>query len=95
MTTFTLINSLGWLVLLTAYLVKSYMTTKENKIQEELEFRVEKIKELSTEEIVKLKYELEDFKLRRFGAFGSYGVHVQILTFGLGIFITNTLYLFF
>lgn len=95
MTTFTIINFFGWLVLLTAYLVKSYMTTKENKLQDELQSRVEKIQELSTEEVVQLKYELEDLKLRRFGAFGSYGVHAQILTFGLGIFITNTIYLIF
>jgi hypothetical protein len=95
MTTFTLINFFGWLVLLTAYLVKSYMTTKENKLQDELQSRVEKIQELSTEEVVQLKYEIEDLKLRRFGAFGSYGVHVQILTFGLGIFVANTIYLIF
>ena len=95
MTTFTLINFFGWLVLLTAYLVKSYMTTKENKLQDELQSRVEKIQELSTEEVVQLKYELEDLKLRRFGAFGSYGVHAQILTFGLGIFFANTIYLIF
>jgi hypothetical protein len=95
MTSFTIINTLGWIVLLAAYIVKSYMATKENQIQKELEARTNNMRELSTEELVQLKYDLEDLKLRRFGAFGSYGVHAQILSFGIGLFIANFLTLIF
>ena len=95
MTSFTIINFLGWIVLLAAYIVKSYMATKENQIQKELEARTNKMQELTTEELVELKYDLEDLKLRRFGAFGSYGVHAQILSFGIGLFIANFLTLIF
>ena len=80
MTTFTLVNLIGYLTLVAAYLVKY------------LEVQVSNIKDLSTEELVELTYKLEDLKLRRFGAFGSYGVHAQILTFGLGIFLVNLLH---
>ena len=95
MTSYAIINFLGWIVLLAAYIVKSYMATKENQIQKELETRTNKMRELTTEELVELKYDLEDLKLRRFGAFGSYGVHAQILTFGIGLFIANFLTLIF
>jgi hypothetical protein len=49
--------------------------------------------ESTNEELVQLKSEIQDLQLRRFGAFGSYGVHAQILTFGLGVFVVNFLYL--
>jgi hypothetical protein len=95
MTSFTIINFFGWVVLLVAYIAKWYMASKENQIQKELEARTNNIRELSTEELVQLKYDLEDLKLRRFGAFGSYGVHAQILSFGIGLFIANFLTLIF
>ncbi len=95
MTSFTIINFLGWIVLLAAYIVKSHMATKENQIQKELEARTNKMRELTTEELVELKYALEDLKLRRFGAFGSYGVLAQILSFGIGLYFANFLTLIF
>lgn len=95
MTTFSLINLLGYLTLVVAYLVKYLMNRSEDKQQKTLETQVSKMNELSTEELVELRYKLEDLKLRRFGAFGSYGVHAQILTFGIGVFSVNLLYLIF
>lgn len=92
MTTFTLVNLIGYLTLVVAYLVKYLMNRKEEQQQKNLEVQVSNIKDLSTEELVELTYKLEDLKLRRFGAFGSYGVHAQILTFGLGIFLVNLLH---
>ncbi len=92
MTTFSLVNLIGWFVLLAAYLVKYLMSRKEQQLQKALEFQASKMKELSTEELVELTYKLEDLKMRRFGAFGSYGVHAQILTFGIGVFVVNFLY---
>jgi hypothetical protein len=92
MTTFSLVNLIGWFVLLAAYLVKYLMSRKEQQLQKALESQASKIKELSTEELVELTYKLEDLKMRRFGAFGSYGVHAQILTFGIGVFVVNFLY---
>ena len=95
MTTFELVNLIGWLVFFAAYLVKQLMSHKEQQLQQALESQASKIKELSTEELIKLKYELEELKFRRFGAFGSYGVHAQILSFGIGVFLVNFLYLIF
>lgn len=92
MTTFTLVNLIGWFTLAAAYLVKYLMNRKEEQLQKTLEAQVSKMKDLSTEELVELTYKLEDLKLRRFGAFGSYGVHAQILTFGIGVFVVNFLY---
>lgn len=92
MTTFSLVNLIGWFVLLAAYLVKYLMSRKEQQLQKALESEASKMKELSTEELVELTYKLEDLKMRRFGAFGSYGVHAQILTFGIGVFVVNFLY---
>jgi hypothetical protein len=92
MTTFSLVNLIGWFVLLAAYLVKYLMSRKEQQLQKALESQALKMKELSTEELVELTYKLEDLKMRRFGAFGSYGVHAQILTFGIGVFVVNLLY---
>ena len=92
MTTFSLVNLIGWFVLLAAYLVKYLMSRKEQQLQKALESQASKMKELSTEELVELTYKLEDLKMRRFGAFGSYGVHAQILTFGIGVFAVNLLY---
>jgi hypothetical protein len=92
MTTFSLVNLIGWFVLLAAYLVKYLMSRKEQQLQKALESQASKMKELSTEELVELTYKLEDLKMRRFGAFGSYGVHAQILTFGIGVFVVNLLY---
>jgi hypothetical protein len=92
MTTFSLVNLIGWFVLLAAYLVKYLMSRKEQQLQKALESQASKMKELSTEELVELTYKLEDLKMRRFGAFGSYGVHAQILTFGIGVFVVNFLY---
>lgn len=92
MTTFALVNLIGWLTLATAYLVKYLMNRKEEQEQKNLETQFSKMKDLSTEELVELTYKLEDLKLRRFGAFGSYGVHAQILTFGIGVFVVNLLY---
>ena len=92
MTTFTLVNLIGYLTLVVAYLVKYLMNRKEEQQQKNLEAQVSNIKDLSTEELVELTYKLEDLKLRRFGAFGSYGVHVQILAFGIGVFSVNLLY---
>lgn len=95
MTTFSLVNLIGYLTLVVAYLVKYLMNRNEEKQQKTLEAQVSKMNELSTEELVDLRYKLEDLKLRRFGAFGSYGVHAQILTFGIGVFSVNLLYLIF
>lgn len=92
MTTFTLVNLIGYLTLVIAYLVKYLLNRKEEQEQKTLEVQVSKMNDLSTEELVELRYKLEDLKLRRFGAFGSYGVHAQILTFGMGVFVVNLLY---
>lgn len=92
MTTFTLVNLIGYLTLVVAYLVKYLMNRKEEQQQKNLEAQVSNIKDLSTEELVELTHKLEDLKLRRFGAFGSYGVHVQILAFGIGVFSVNFLH---
>jgi len=75
-----------------AYLVKYLLNRKEEQEQKTLEVQVSKMNDLSTEELVELRYKLEDLKLRRFGAFGSYGVHAQILTFGMGVFLVNLLH---
>jgi len=92
MTTFTLVNLIGYLTLVIAYLVKYLLNRKEEQEQKTLEVQVSKMNDLSTEELVELRYKLEDLKLRRFGAFGSYGVHAQILTFGMGVFLVNLLH---
>jgi|694.fasta_scaffold36747_7 hypothetical protein len=93
MTTFYLVNLIGWFILLLAYFVKYLMVRKENKLTKALEVRISKMNESTNEELVQLKSEIQDLQLRRFGAFGSYGVHAQILTFGLGVFVVNFLYL--
>lgn len=95
MTTFSLVNLIGYLTLVVAYLVKYLMNRNEDKHQKTLEAQVSKMNQLSTEELVELRNKLEDLKLSRFGAFGSYGVHAQILTFGIGVFSVNLLYLIF
>lgn len=94
MTTFTIINIIGWTSLLVAHLVKGHMSRKETKIQEQLNERLLKSKDLSTEEMVQLTYEMEDHKIKRFGAYGSSGIFSQILTFGLGLFTANLIFQF-
>jgi hypothetical protein len=94
MTTFTIINFIGWTSFLIAYLIKWYMSRKEIQIQEQLNERFLKSKDLSTEEMVQLVYEMEDHQIKRFGAFGSYGVFSQILTFGMGLFLANLIFQF-
>ena len=51
--------------------------------------------ELSLEGKVQLSFDIEDQKMNKFGAFGSYGVFSQILTFGMGVFVANLIYIFF
>jgi hypothetical protein len=94
MTTFTIINMIGWSSFLIAYLVKGYMSLKETQIQEQLNERLFKSKDLSIEEVVQLAREMEDHQIKRFGAFGSYGIFSQILTFGLGLFTANLIFQF-
>jgi len=94
MTTFTIINMIGWSSFLIAYLVKGYMSRKENQIQEQLNERLLKSKDLSIEEVVQLAHEMEDHQIKRFGAYGSYGIYSQILTFGIGLFTANLIFQF-
>jgi hypothetical protein len=94
MTTFTIINMIGWSSFLIAYLVKGYMSLKETQIQEQLNERLFESKDLSIEEVVQLAREMEDHQIKRFGAFGSYGIFSQILTFGLGLFTANLIFQF-
>jgi hypothetical protein len=94
MTTFTIINMIGWSSFLIAYLVKGYMSLKETQIQEQLNERLFKSKDLSIEEVVQLAREMEDHQIKRFGAFGSYGIFSQILSFGLGLFTANLIFQF-
>ena len=94
MTTFTIINMIGWSSFLIAYLVKGYMSRKETQIQEQLNERLLKSKDLSIEEVVQLAHEMEDHQIKRFGPYGSYGIYSQILTFGIGLFTANLIFQF-
>ena len=94
MTTFTIINMIGWSSFLIAYLVNGYMSRKETQIQEQLNQRLLKSKDLSIEEVVQLAHEMEDHQIKRFGAYGSYGIYSQILTFGIGLFTANLIFQF-
>jgi len=94
MTTFTIINIIGWNSFLIAYLVKWYMSRKEIQIQEQLNQRHLESKDLSIEEKLQLTNEMEDHQIKRFGAFGSYGVFSQILTFAMGLFTANLIFQF-
>lgn len=94
MTTFTIINIVGWSSFLIAYLVKWYMSRKEIQIQEQLNHKLLKSKDSSTEEKLKLANEMEDHQIKRFGAFGSYGIFSQILTFAMGLFTANLIFQF-
>lgn len=92
MTTFTIVNILGWSSLLIAYFVRWYIGKKEEKLQLQLNERITKMDELSIEGKVQLSFDIEDHKIKRFGPMGSYGLSLQILTFGLGVFITNLIF---
>ncbi len=92
MTTFTIVNILGWSSLLIAYFVRWYMGKKEEKLQLQLNERITKMDELSIEGKVQLSFDIEDHKIRKYGPMGSYGLSLQILTFGLGVFITNLIF---
>lgn len=92
MTTFTIVNILGWSSLLIAYFVRWYLGKKEEKLQLQLNERITKMDELSIEGKVQLSFDIEDHKIKRFGPMGSYGLSLQILTFGLGVFITNLIF---
>lgn len=95
MTTFTIVNLIGWTTLLISYVVKWYLTKKEDKAQLELNERIAKMNELSLEGRVQLTFDIEDHKIKRFGAFGSYGIFSQLLTFGIGLFTANLIFYFF
>ena len=75
-----------------AHLVRRYLTKKEDKIQLQLNERVTKMDELSIEGKVQLSFDIEDHKIKRFGPMGSYGLSLQILTFGIGVFITSLIF---
>jgi len=92
MTTFTIVNLLGWSSMIIAHLVRRYLTKKEDKIQLQLNERVTKMDELSIEGKVQLSFDIEDHKIKRFGPMGSYGLSLQILTFGIGVFITSLIF---
>ena len=70
------------------------MSRKETQIQEQLNQRLLKSKDLSIEEVVQLAHEMEDHQIKRFGAYGSYGIYSQILTFGIGLFTANLIFQF-
>lgn len=95
MTVSTIVSMIGWTSFVVAYLVKWYLTKKEEKVQSELNSRITKIDELSLEGKVQLSFDIEDHKINKFGLLGSYGISLQILTFGMGVFVTNIIYLFF
>lgn len=92
MTTFTIVNILGWSSLLIAYFVRWYIGKKEEKLQLQLNERITKMNELSIEGKVQLSFDIEDHKIKKYGPMGSYGLSLQILTFGLGVFITNFIF---
>ena len=92
MTTFTIVNLLGWISLIVSFVVKRYLTKKEDKVQLQLNERIAKMDELSLEGKVQLSFDIEDHKMKKFGPMGSYGLSIQILTFGLGVFITNLIF---
>lgn len=92
MTTFTIVNILGWSSLLIAYFVRWYIGKKEEKLQLQLNERITKMDELSIEGKVQLSFDIEDHKIKKYGPMGSYGLSLQILTFGLGVFITNLIF---
>jgi hypothetical protein len=92
MTTFTIVNILGWSSLLIAYYVRWYLGKKEEKLQLQLNERITKMDELSIEGKVQLSFDIEDHKIKKYGPMGSYGLSLQILTFGLGVFITNLIF---
>ena len=95
MTVSTIVSMIGWASFVVAYLVKWYLTKKEEKVQSELNSRITKIDELFLEGKVQLSFDIEDHKIKKFGPLGSYGISLQILTFGMGVFVTNIIYLFF
>lgn len=92
MTTFTIVNLLGWVSLIVSFVVKRYLTKKEDKAQLQLNERIAKMDELSLEGKVQLSFDIEDHKMKKFGPMGSYGLSIQILTFGMGVFITNLIF---
>lgn len=92
MTTFTIVNLLGWFSLIVSFVVKRYLTKKEDKEQLQLNERIAKMDELSLEGKVQLSFDIEDHKMKKFGPMGSYGLSIQILTFGMGVFITNLIF---
>jgi hypothetical protein len=68
------------------------MGKKEEKLQLQLNERITKMDELSIEGKVQLSFDIEDHKIKKYGPMGSYGLSLQILTFGLGVFITNLIF---
>jgi predicted nuclease of restriction endonuclease-like (RecB) superfamily len=95
MTTFTIVNLIGWTSYLISFVVRWYLTKKEDKIQLQLYERITKMDELSIEGKVQLSFDIEDHKIKRFGPMGSYGLSLQILTFGIGVFITSLIFQIF
>lgn len=95
MTVSTIVSMIGWASFFVAYLVKWYLTKKEENTRLQLNSRITKMDELSLEGKVQLSFDIEDHKMNKFGAFGSYGVFSQILTFGMGVFVANLIYIFF
>jgi hypothetical protein len=93
MTTINIVNLLGWLTLIAAWGVKAYMTRKEEKLQVQLDEKISVAK--SPEEIQECEKMFLDIHTNRFGVFGSWGVSVQIMSFGIGLFISNFIHLIF
>jgi hypothetical protein len=91
MTSIDIVNLFGWSILLVAWVTKWHLTRKEDRMSEQLN---EKILVAKTpeeiNEVEKMFIELHD---KRFGLTGSYGISLQILVFGLGLFISNFIHL--
>ena len=91
MTSSDIVNLVGWLIFFVGWVTKWCLTRKEDRMSEQLN---EKILVAKTpeeiNEVEKMFIELHD---KRFGLTGSYGISLQILIFGLGLFTSNFIHL--
>jgi hypothetical protein len=91
MTSLDIINILGWSVFIIAWVAKWYFSRKEDKMSEQLNQKIHLAK--TSEEISEVEKMFVQLHDKRFGLTGSYGISLQIMVFGLGLFVSNLIHL--
>lgn len=91
MTSIDIVNILGYSTLLFAWAAKWYLNRKEDRMSEKLNEKILVAK--TSEEISEVEKMFVQLHDKRFGLTGSYGISLQIMVFGLGLFISNFIHL--